>query len=990
MRATLFCLLALGVVACGGKDNDTSPKNPPKECDAYEFNGMTYDCSTLDPCTEEDLTFRLACCDCDPNYCEADPSCTDTDDTDIPFDDAESCMECHNGSSKNDYAGDGLTNPHPFVGAAYIRCTVCHGGDGKGSGKDGSHVPPPPQIGDDLYQSQNPGAWFNRLTLTGIDKLPDYTVNGKTYTALEYLQFINPGDLRVVSQGKSCGTGGCHMGKHAEWVPRGPLATEVGMYSSTLYGFGVENAIPEHRGLHLDNAGDYSFRAVSNPAFNPNTADMGEIGELRELPERAVWGDTTGVYQNPVYDANLLHNYIWTAAEDPYKAGRVKAGTPLETLLHQTIALQCGDCHLGSAGANNRYGDYRSSGCTACHMEYSSDGRSRSTDPNVNKFEPADPDAIAAPERPHIMDHQIRNVQRTLPNGAFIRGISDKVCIGCHQGSNRTVLQYWGVRLDQNQDLHQGTQYPVNPVNFSDATGDTRFFDPAVGNQTFNGRVAEQLIVFEDYDGDGRDDTPEDVHYEAGMGCIDCHSSRDLHNGAEGDPTSGRIVSRMDQTVGIQCESCHGGIEDYASTSTCKDYNGNTANCAVDRFGNPLRHVTRDASGNLWLRSRVTGATHFVPQTKDTVVNNNKRHPITSQALYNPIASYAMGRADGNPLTGTGPVQTNPNLVANGFSHTDDIGCATCHASWTNSCVGCHLALQYDGNPANYNFSNTTGERVATNLLAADFVYQTPVLFTLGVNSRNEISQNPPGMKVFFRYIDFKGDESEVLAFSNRQGAGNNPFTSGRGALPNLAHEQMAAHSIRGKVTATKEGPRYCVTCHLTEEALDNFGAEYDVFRNALENRNYANINFNLLATHIGANPGNQLNSPFFVYQAAGLGTGLFLFDAFGCPVNPLDQRADRQYCQNGAPANNFNLNNVAYDLDKATEITGISNASNSHPLLDGGFSQLRSGSLDPGMSGPMGARLLQRLTDPNTGIVLDSWIDADGVPRGDAANYLQ
>ena len=32
----------------------------------------------------------------------------------------------------------------------------------------------------------------------------------------------------------------------------------------------------------------------------------------------------------------------------------------------------------------------------------------------------------------------------------------------------------------------------------------------------------------------------------------------------------------------------------------------------------------------------------------------------------------------------------------------------------------------------------------------------------------------------------------------------------------------------------------------------------------------------------------------------------------------------------------------------------------------------------DPNMSGPLGALLVQRLTDPISGIVLDSWLDSD------------
>ena len=163
-------------------------------------------------------------------------------------------------------------------------------------------------------------------------------------------------------------------------------------------------------------------------------------------------------------------------------------------------------------------------------MEYSMDGRSRSDDRNVNKDEPYNPDQIAdfnnnngTFERPHIKRHRITNVAKVNADGSFTPGIEDTACVGCHQGSNRTVLQYWGIRLDQNEDVVNNNQYPQNPDIYRHQ--DVRLFDPSVtvngvvqGNNTFNGRNAQQYLLYEDYDGDGRDDTPPDVHYEVGLG----------------------------------------------------------------------------------------------------------------------------------------------------------------------------------------------------------------------------------------------------------------------------------------------------------------------------------------------------------------------------------------------------------------------------------------------------------------------------------------
>lgn len=995
VRHTRHLLVAFAVVAATScKKDDPEPTGVVKnECSAYEFQGETYDCTALDPCAPDAVTAHIACCDCDPGdvVACADPVTTECNGTTTnPTEPADSCMGCHNGSEQNDYAGDGLTNPHPFGAAPYIRCTGCHGGDGTAVGKDASHTPAPPEIGDRLFQINNPEAEFNRRTLTGIDKYPDYTVNGVTYSGIDYLQFINPGDLRVVAEGRSCGMNGCHSGEHADWVQTLPLATLTGFYSVPQYSMGVTNKIPDHRDLYGDTAAEYAFRAIDDPTWVLDPLETGRVGELIEYPEHAVYGDFTGIYNNPLYDSTFLPNYVYAAAEDPQRTNQVKDNSPLEHIMQQAVSFQCGDCHLGSAGANNRYADFRSSGCTACHMEYSFDGRSKSSDPNVNKLEPANPDAIAAGERAHVIEHQIRNVYKELPSGEIVRGIQDKACVGCHQGSNRTVLQYWGIRLDQDQDVVNGFQYPANPVTFQTAAGDDRLYDPGVANNTFNGRNANQHLVFEDYDGDARDDTPADIHYERGLGCIDCHGSRDVHNGTSGDPNSGMIWSREGQVVSIACENCHGTVSDYAPTTNCETYDGQTATCPTDTRGNALRNVEVDVNGDYWLTSRVDGARHYVPQILDTIAQTGRVHPITATSLYSPLASYAMGVADGSNANGVGPIQDDPTKYTQGFSHTDDMDCVSCHASWSNACVGCHLAVEYNDDPQQYFFSNTTGERVVTRVTNADFTYQSPVLFSMGINVKDKISAGQPGvMKVFLRYTDYNGVLSNVFAFSDRAGNGNNPNQAGRGAFGALGHNSVMAHSVRGKVTNQNEGPRYCVACHLTDNSIATFGAGYAQFRTDIENRNYANLDYNLLRTHIGSNPGNQLDSPYFVHQAAGLGTGLFQFDANGCPNNPFDANDNQQFCNGVSPADRFNVNNTVYDLDKVVELGGTSNASSNQPVLDG-FAQLRAGSLNPEVAGPYGANLLQKLTDPNTGLILDSWLDANGAAQGNAANFIQ
>ncbi len=888
---------------------------------------------------------------------------------------SSSCMLCHNGSQHDDYSGPGIEDPHPFGVAANLSCTTCHGGNPQGGDKNSAHVPAPPEIGDKENWLEDRKAYFNRLTLTGIDKFPDYTVNGQTYTAIDYLQFVNPGDLRVVQEKRACGQ--CHE-PHVESVSNSVLATETGIFSGAMYAAGVANAVPQNQGLYEDTAADLGFRAATDDQFQFDANTVGPVGELIEFPVYSKFGveADNSLFRNDDYNAAGL-------ADDQNADNTVITNSRLAHLYHEQVAFTCGDCHLGSAGANNRYGDFRSSGCTACHMRYSLDGKSRSQDPNVDKLEPVDPDDIEPPERAHVASHRIRSVHKTLPNGETIEGVDDYTCAGCHQGSNRTVMQYWGIRLDQNQDVRRGVQYPHNPVSFTNTRNDARLFDREVDNNTFNGRNANQYLLIEDYDGDDRDDTPPDIHYELGLGCIDCHGSVDLHGGNVNDAHKGKINSRMEQSVAITCESCHGGIDGYAPTTTGTGHDGQSSTLAMDSKGNVLKHVRLESDGHYYLYSRLTGKKHFVPQTVDSIVANGKTHPFTGAALYSAKASFAMGRADGSDTTGIGPRQTGDTI--HGFAHSDTMSCSSCHSAWTNTCMGCHLEGEYSTNQNN--FSNITGDRIVFREKNADFVYQSPLFFQLGVGSDNKIRQMSPNTVTFFQYEDRRNEQSKTFAFSDRNGLGNNPAAQ----YPAMSHNAMMAHSIRGKVDANNEGPRYCAACHLTDSGLAAFGqATYETFRTNMTNGNFGALDFNQLADHFGKNTGNHMNSPLFVHGVAGLGSGLFLFDENGCPINPLDDDDDRKGCDNGAPADNFNLANVRFNMDRIVEPTGSSNSSNNHPMeTPGPTPAQRDGGQNPNMAGPLGATLIQRLTDPTTGIVLNSWIDSDGNKRGNASTFV-
>lgn len=928
------------------------------------------------------LDARAVCCACDGSFCdwpvdrcgEPTPAPVPTIPTiGLPF--VSSCMACHNGQQLGEplYSGTGLSNPHPFGTAAFISCTGCHAGDASGVDQADSHVPDPPFL-----------EAFTDRTLAGVEGLEDWEVDGVTYTALDWLQFRNPGDLRVVSAGRGCGMSGCHGEEHGTWTTESPMATNAGIYGKARFSMGSPNA----NGVtdFQNTAADFGFRAVSDPGFFAlGGAVDGRVEELVGFPE-------TGSRAEDAHQ-NVLAGDLAAGLVD----GQVVAGSSLEDLITVAIGSACGDCHLGSAGANESTGSFRSSGCTACHMPSEADGTSRVGDPNVNRSEPSDSDALEAGERSHVGRHSIRSVTRDRRafDCSVSLGIDDVTCATCHVGSNQTALQYWGLRGDHGQDVVNGLQYPANPVSHTTAALDGRFFNGPATSETYAGFSAAQLLVREDYDGDGRDDTPPDVHYEAGMACIDCHGSYDVHGGTVGGPVAG-IKSQQHQVSSVRCVSCHGDLDGVADSVPCVDYDGQAAECLTDRFGNPLRNVNRvmvDGEAYVRLRGRVSGRRHWVPLVADLVdATSGRVHPETGAPLYSEKAAFAMGRVGSSG----GPVQENPTLASAGFAHQDTVDCEACHTAWTNNAYGNHLDLAYD--PTTTARSPTTGE-LMTLATVSTSVYQSPVVRSLTVEVDGKIGTGQPGRQLFFQYTDREGTRSDVFTFSDRAGFGN--VAGASNPYPALAYERIAAHSTRGAPTSTNEGVLGCPACHLTTAGLDgdfnNDGRsnrdDYAVFRaRYLDANDFTSLNhpldlddadtdtvFEVLRDVIGSNPGNQLNHPLFVAMNAGLGTGLFLFDADGCAVNPLDHNRDRIGCDGDTPSEGFHSATVAFDLDRVVERSGAENVSMAKPMADGLPSPLRDGSEAPTRSGPLGLTLIRRLTDPDVGIVLDRWQDADG-----------
>jgi hypothetical protein len=188
----------------------------------------------------------------------------------------------------------------------------------------------------------------------------------------------------------------------------------------------------------------------------------------------------------------------------------------IETHYSDLARKACMQCHLHAEGRAVRGrlgmdGDYRGQGCAACHVTYADDGRSRSADPTIPKFEPG-----------HPIQHR------------FTSKIPTETCVHCHYGDATVGLNFRGMA-----QLVPGQ--PAGP----DVPGTTR----ALKNGVFYIEDPEM--------------TPPDLHHAAGMHCIDCHTAKD----AMGD---GNLWPHMELAVEIECQSCHGDFDRYADLTTTR------------------------------------------------------------------------------------------------------------------------------------------------------------------------------------------------------------------------------------------------------------------------------------------------------------------------------------------------------------------------------------------------------------------------------------
>ncbi len=625
------------------------------------------------------------------------------------------CVSCHTATDRHTMHA----NPGVVLG-----CTDCHGGDAgvakpanathQGDGRDqylkamaAAHVRP--RVAGAWTSSANP-----QLSYTLLNR-----------EAREFIRFVNPGDLRVARE--ACGA--CHL-EVIQQVERSLMATSAMLWGGAAYNNGI---LPYKRYI-LGEAytPDGIGALLKNPVpVTPHMTAMGILPSLAPLPawETVPPGDVFRVFERggrvigtqfpEVGLPNLtgaLQRLDEPGRPDIKQSSRgAGTGSRIAVPLINITKTRLNDPHLWFFGTNEQAGDYRSSGCTACHTIYANDrdpkhsgpyakfgneGKSQTRDPTIDKTKSGSP-----------LKHE------------FTRAIPSSQCMVCHMHQPNVFVNsfygttMWDYEADAPRMWPKQQRYPTDKQaldilkrNPEEAAIRGRWSEPDFLKRVWEMNSEMKDTQFADYHGHGwnfryvfkrdrkgtlldkqnqpvSDTDPKkfdkavrltSVHLDVGMHCVDCHFSQDAHG-------NGHIYGEVAAAVEIDCVDCHGTADKLPTLFT--------SGPAASGQGRDLQ-LMRTPDGRKrfeWLNGELYQRSSLDP-TLEWKMSLTKNAVTPGHSKYNEKAARAKlmhtGDAGRNGEWGSGGASAD-------YAHSNEkVTCYTCHLSWTTSCAGCHLPIQ--------------------------------------------------------------------------------------------------------------------------------------------------------------------------------------------------------------------------------------------------------------------------------------------------------
>ncbi len=622
------------------------------------------------------------------------------------------CVSCHTSTDQK------TMHRQPGV---ILGCIDCHGGNASVTKPNGF----------DKGAAEYEGAMSRAHVLPLYPETwhwPDSANPGHTYALLnrespEYVRFVNPGDYRIARE--ACGA--CHL-PIIEAAERSLMATSAMLWGGASYNNGI---LPFKRYLLGESYTREGEAATLHGPIKPddNMAAKGVLETLYPMPawETTQPGDVFRVFERG--GRNVLSLFPETGL--PNVAGNIQrleepgrpdlkqsnrgpgTGNRISVPVLNIHKTRLNDPHTWFMGTNEQPGDFRSSGCTSCHVIYANDrdprhsgpyaahghrGRSRTTDPTIAKDDAG-----------HPIEH------------AFTSAIPSSQCMVCHMHQPNVFVNsflgytMWDYESDAphmwpkeekkptDAEIHEINQRNPEEAAIRGNWGDPEFLEKV---SELNPKLND--TQFADYHGHGwnfravlkrdrkgrlldadgnivADDDPDkfekavhmsSVHVDVGMHCVDCHFSQDVH----GD---GHLYGEVAQAIEIECVDCHGTAEAYPPLLT----SGPAAPAAgtdLSTMRTPFGERRFEwVAGKLIQRSSVNqGLQWEMSLVKDSVTRGNAHY--NEKAARAKLVSADVAKQD-----------WGKGVAPQDRAHQDEeMMCATCHTSWTTSCGGCHLPIQ--------------------------------------------------------------------------------------------------------------------------------------------------------------------------------------------------------------------------------------------------------------------------------------------------------
>ena len=565
------------------------------------------------------------------------------------------CLECHKGIENHSMH----VSPNVVLG-----CIDCHGGNPTpGLTQHKAHIEP-----------LHPEFWLSSANPSDSDIL----LNKESP---EFIQFVNPGDLRVAAN--TCGV--CHQ-KEVTNVGHSMMRHGAMLWGAALYNNGAYPLKNYRFGQAYGPNGEPLRLINPEPVLPEDTRLHGILPFLEPLPRFPIGqpSNILRIFERGGEKQTQLG--IPTVNEAPGKPARRLSERGLGTLnridpvflnLQKT---RLNDPLLDFMGSNNHPGDYRSSGCSACHVVYAND-RSPTHSGWYSKYGnqglsfSGDQSGLRKDERGHPIKHELT------------RAIPTSQCMNCHmhQG-NLFVNPFLGyIWWDQESDgefmypekQHDPTDEELNLAirnNPEAAAARGLWGDLAFLEKTAELNPKLKHTQFADYHGHGwifravfkhdrqgnlhdlddaiipHDDPQKwakavhlkDAHLAHGMQCVDCHFDMDVHG-------NGKLYGEPRAATTIECIDCHGTVSARPTLIT----SGNAGKIDLAKSSAPSGARFIWEGTKLFQRSMMSPDVRWeVPQTMDTV------DPKSSH--YNAKSAYAKtlrrdgkswGDVPGKPLT---------------------------------------------------------------------------------------------------------------------------------------------------------------------------------------------------------------------------------------------------------------------------------------------------------------------------------------------------